>query len=368
MFYSAEIRAVHLFEHFKELEGKIPYLQLAKLPTPIEECFRLEKALHHGAIFIKRDDLTGSGDLYGGNKVRKLEFLMADAVQKGAKEIVTFGCVGTNHGLATACYAKKLGFRCTLMLKHQPNSPVVRQNLLLDHYFNADIRLFSNNKERQIALDWLLATNGYMYFFPTGGSVPLGSLGFVNAAFELKKQVECGVMPEPDIIYMPIGSCGTTAGLLLGLQLAHMHSKIIAIAVEPEEKPNQFLDTTQKLFMETNQLLASVSSDIPLLEFPHQQLIINKDFCGSEYGLWLPAGNDAAQLMCQEEGIILEGTYSAKALAALCADIKSSVVKRDEIVLLWNTYCGLDFSHLTKQVDYKQLNPSVHRYFQDIAS
>lgn len=206
-----DINSVPLFENFKELKDTVPYVQLANLPTPIDRCRNLEKVLKLDSIFIKRDDLTGSSDLYGGNKVRKLEFLLGDALKNGAKKIVTFGCVGTNHGLATACYANKLGIDCLLMLKHQPNSPVVRQNLLMDHYFNAKIEIFPNNQARKIALDTLLATDKDSYFFPTGGSVSLGALGYVNAAFELKEQIQKGSMPKPDVIYLPIGSCGTAA-------------------------------------------------------------------------------------------------------------------------------------------------------------
>jgi len=363
--FSFESNAVYLFDTFKELEDKIPYISCAQLPTPIHRCHNLEKFLNYDFIFIKRDDLTGSGDLYGGNKVRKLEFLLGDALQKKTKKIVTYGCVGTNHGLATACYSHKLGPECLLMVKNQPNSPVVRQNLLLDHYFNAEIKLFHNNAERKAALDILLENNKDIYFFPTGGSIPLGALGYVNAALELKEQIDKGIMPKPDVIYLPINSCGTTAGLLLGFKLANIDSKIIAIAVEPEETNNEFNLNTQRLFFETNQLLHSFLDTIPLFEFPHEQLVINKDFCGTEYGLWLPNVMDAARIMSNQENITTEGTYSAKSIAALIADIKDNIRKKNEVVLLWNTYCGLDFSHLTDNIDYKQLNPELHRYFED---
>lgn len=366
LFFCFDAQAIFLFDHFKELEDKIPYIKLANLPTPIQRCYNLEKVLQHDAIFIKRDDLTGFGDLYGGNKVRKLEFLLGDALKQGAKKIITYGCVGTNHGLATACYSSQLGLDCLLMLKHQPNSPVVRQNLLSDHYFKAKIEIFSNNVERNNELEKLLANNKDSYFFPTGGSVPLGALGFVNAAFELKEQIDKGEMPEPDVVYVPLGSCGTTAGLLLGFNLTNIHSKICAVTVEPEDRTGEFEDAIKKLFFETNMLLNGYTAAIPLLEFPEEQLRINRDFCGTEYGLWLQSTDDATLLMNNEEKINLEGTYSAKSFAALIDDSKNNVVRRNETILLWNTYCGLDFSHLTNTIDYKQLNPTVHYYFEDL--
>ena len=122
------------------------------------------------------------------------------------------------------------------MLKPQPNSPVVRQNLLLDKYFNAEIRTFANNKTRNVARDAVLQEMPIAYFFPTGGSIPRGAVGFVDAAFELKAQIEQGIIPEPNYIYLPLGSGGTTAGLLLGLKLANIRSVICAIEVEPEER------------------------------------------------------------------------------------------------------------------------------------
>lgn len=152
---------------------------------------------------------------------------------------------------------------------------------------------------------------------------------------------------------------------MLGLTLAKIDSKIIAVAVEPEEKISPFEENTKKLFIDTNKLLNACSAAVPLVKFPRKQLIINKDFCGKEYGLWMRNVDDAARLMKNEEGIMVEGTYSAKPIAALIADSKNTVRRKNEVILLWNTYCGLDFSHLTNTIDYKQLNPEVHRYFED---
>ena len=353
-----------LFEEFNELTWVIPHVSIANLPTPVHRLPHLEEALHHAPIFIKRDDLTGSNGLYGGNKVRKLEFLLGDALQNNATKIIIFGCVGTNHGLATACYARQLGFDCLLMLKHQPNSWVVQQNLLLDHYFKADIRLFKNNEERWVALETLLENDTDAYFFPTGGSVALGAVGYVNAALELKHQIDAGDMPMPNTIYLPVGSCGTTAGLLLGFKIAGIPSTLKAVAVEPEETPNEFYENTKKLFTEANQLLHEALPSIPLYEFPETQLAINKDFCGQEYGLWLPEGDQATEIMYETEGITLEGTYSAKPVAALIADIQNGLLSDHEVALVWNTYCGLDFSALTANVQYKELPSEVHHYFE----
>lgn len=362
--WALALSAIPLFDHYQDLEPHIAYISLAQLPTPVGECHNLEEALQHAPIFIKRDDLAGSDTSYGGNKARKLEFLLADAVQKGARKIITYGCVGTNHGLATACYAQQLGLECLLMLKHQPNSSVVRQNLLLDHYFGAEIALFANNTERSIAAQELLQNNEDIYFFPTGGSVPLGALGYVNAALELKQQIDKGLLPKPDYIYLPIGSCGTTAGLLLGLTMANIDSKIVAVGVEPEGTPNAFLERTKKLFSDTNQLMHNFSDAIPLYTFPDAQLEINKRFCNTDYGVWTPETDAATELMMATENILLEGTYSAKVIVALQEDIQLHIRQPNDIILIWDTYCGLDFSHLARTVNYKDLPEQVHGYFE----
>lgn len=364
-FFYFEIEAVYLFEQFAELKSKISHVQLTKLPTPIYRCHNLEKIVDHKTIFVKRDDLTGSENLYGGNKVRKLEFLLGDVIQKGIKKVITFGCVGSNHALATACYAYKLGLDCLLFLKNQPNSSIVRQNLLLDHYFNAEIQIFRNNTERQVALEIVMAEDKAIYFIPTGGSVPLGILGFVNAAFELKAQIDEGIIPKPDAIYLPIGSCGTTAGLLLGFTLAQINSKIIAVAVESEQQINAYYDRTKKLFLETNQLLHRATNSIPLVKFPDENLILNKDFA-TNYGEWSTSSNDAIEFMKNGENITLEGTYSAKALSALIADVENNRIDKNAVLLFWNTYCGLDFSSLISPINYKELNPETHKYFEII--
>ena len=362
--WTSSIFCIPLFDQYPILQTKLPHITLAQLPTPVYACHALEQAIGHAPLFIKRDDLTGSHTNYGGNKVRKLEFLLADAKTKGAKKIITYGAAGTNHGLATACCTYRLGIPCLLMLRHQHNSPVVRQNLLLDHYFGAEIMVFGDNTDRNTTKEQIVQTNLDTYFIPVGGSVPLGAIGFVNAAFELQEQIKSGVLQKPDYIYLPIGSCGTTAGLLLGLALAQLDTKIIAVAVEPEYAPGAFLEKTKKLFLETNQLLHSLDDQIPLLSFPVEQLTINTYFCNTRYGVSTPDTDATITCMREQENINLEGTYSAKALTVLLADIKNQVRQPHEVILFWNTYCGLDFAHMTSSINYKDLPQELHRYFE----
>lgn len=361
----------YLFKKFPALADKIAHITLCDLPTPVQ------KLEHFGAhcgcenIFIKRDDLTGGiaddgSKLYGGNKPRKLEFLLADALDKKAETIITFGCAGSNHALATAVYAQKMGLKSILLLKDQPNSYVVRNNLLLDFVCDAQLKYFATLQARADAAQEIMANDPRAYQIPTGGSNEIGALGFVNAAMELAEQINMQKMPEPELIYVATGSCGTTAGLVLGLKAAGLHSKVVAVTTENEGRQDRFLNRIKELFENTNRILHDLDNSFEIFEFPYEQLTINKSFCGARYGLYTTQAVEAIKAFAQDEQIALEGTYSAKAVAALMDDAAQGLLE-GKTVLFWNTYCGLDFSSRTKDVDYQKLPEEFHRYFtQDV--
>jgi 1-aminocyclopropane-1-carboxylate deaminase len=366
-----------LFTHFPGLRNNLAHIKFCDLPTPIIKLESFGAFVGYKNIFMKADDLTGKkidesekinnglGHLYGGNKPRKLEFLLADAKKMGKETILTYGCAGSNHALATAVYAKELGFKkCILMLKNQPNSPVVRHNLLLDYYCGAELLFYPDNQTRRLAAEDMMRNDPSIYFIPTGGSNAIGAIGFVNAAFELKEQVEQGCVPAPDLIYIPVGSCGTFAGLLLGLRAVGLESKIVAVAVEPEEIENEFYINTKKIFTRMNELLHSLDPLFNLYEFPEDKFIINKKFEGSQYGLFTPEAVSAIKLFGATEHVKLEGTYSAKPISAIVDDLANGFIK-NETVLFWNTYCGIDYSELTKFIDYKNMPPEFQKYFEE---
>lgn len=368
---------VYLFEKFPDLVGKIPHTCLCDLPTPIIKIETFGNAVGCKNIYMKADYLAGKKlspelaleygftHLYGGNKPRKLEFLLADAASKAKDTIITYGCAGSNHALATAVYAKELGFKnCILMLKNQPNSQVVRHNLLLDYYYGALLQFYKNNQARGVASKSITDNDQKAYFIPTGGSNEIGALGFVEAAFELKEQIMQGKLPEPDLIYVPAGSFGTIAGLLFGMQLVGLSSKLVAVAVEPEEIENEIYVITKKLFKKINVLLNSFDKTVGQIEFPEEKLIINKNFAGQEYGLFTSQAVNAIKIFKDTENIKIEGTYSSRAVAAIVEDAANGLLF-DKKVLLWNTFCSIDYSLLTKNISYKDLPVEFHRYFEE---
>jgi D-cysteine desulfhydrase len=363
--WNALIAPCALFRKFPALSSTIAYVPLCDLPTPLLKLEHLGNALGASHVYMKRDDLTGiikdGNRLYGGNKPRKLEWLLADALQKNARTIITYGCVGSNHAVATATYAQALNLDAILLLKHQPNSTIVQQNLLLDYACNAQMHFFVDAESRDAYCHALTASDPHAYFIPTGGSNTIGTLGFVNAALELSEQIAAGCMPLPARIYLPIGSCATTAGLLLGLQMSGLDSVLVAVAVEQ----GAYEERTKELFVQTNQLMHELDEKVPLYEFPTQQCIFQKDFSGTVYGLWTQESVFAIQLLKKLEGITCEGTYSAKPLSALIEDLHRGTVACDDVVLVWNTYCGLDFSHRILHETYTQLSSELQWYFRN---
>jgi 1-aminocyclopropane-1-carboxylate deaminase/D-cysteine desulfhydrase-like pyridoxal-dependent ACC family enzyme len=347
---------------------KIPHVALRTLPTPVQKLETLSKeAGTH--IFIKRDDATG-GQFYGGNKPRKLEFELARALNHGATSVITFGCAGSNHAVATGEHARRLGLKAICMLKPQENSHGVRKNLLLHMANGVELHYAPNNDVRKImtfaAWNDQINKGEKPYIIPTGGSTPLGTLGFVNAAFELKEQVDAKLIPEPDYIYVPCGSCATTAGLLLGCKAAGLKTKIMAIAVEPEEEVNEFKNNITKLFSQTNELLRQhTNNTFPAFEYNPNDIEINLNFTGPEYAVFTKEGVAARQMIAQSESITIDGTYTAKAFAAAFEHIKKRADHQNKTILLWDTYCGTSFDNRTAQASYKDLPKCFHFYFEN---
>ncbi len=338
-----------LFKAYPALRQTISHISLGSFPTPLHRCDQLTKVYDIQNLSIKQDSISGgilSDDtrLFGGNKVRKLEFLLADAVYHNAQSVLTFGCIGSNHATATATYARELGFRCYLMLTPQPDSAIVHRNLNLMSAANAEIIFSANATMRMNATTSTFIASKkdhgtYPYFIPTGGSTPIGVIGFVNAAFELREQINNGLLTEPDYIYVATGSCGTTAGLALGLKAAGIRSQIIAVCVEPEEELGFFERKIAQLFRETNQLLNDRDATFPLFGESVDNVMIVHDFSGPCYGLCMPEVIEAIEEIEKYENVILDGTYTGKAFTAILSHAKQGLLQ-DKNVLFWNTFDG----------------------------
>ncbi|PKN03189.1 hypothetical protein CVU75_03540 [Candidatus Dependentiae bacterium HGW-Dependentiae-1] len=361
-----------IFFYYPKLKQKVSFVSLGDFFSPIQKIDQLCPQSQTPYVYMKRDDLNGPLDsnglrVVGGNKVRKLEFFLGDALARNARTVMTFGCAGSNHALATAVYANLVGLKAISILRPQQNSSIVRRNLLLQNYYGAELHEYPNSEWRCLGgfctfLRHKQVYGEYPYFIPTGGTCPLGELGFINAAFELKQQIERGDMPEPDYIYVPLGSMGTTVGLMIGLKAAGLKTRVVAVRVDDYEGANE--QTCLPLLREAVAFIHSLDPSFPLLEFGLEDLVIAHDFFGQGYGVATSEALQAMSAMRDTYGINLDGTYSGKTVAALLHDLQKPEMK-DKTVLYWNTFCGLDYSSIISQDSYTQLPCCFYKYFEN---
>lgn len=301
-----------LHERFPALAETLPHLTLSERPTPVRELAGL-------GIWLKEDGAFGSGG-WGGNKVRKLEWLIPDARRRGRRSILTFGGLGTNWGLATALYGREHGLETALALLDQPVDDHVRAQLARLEASGARIHR-THTKVRTVAtLPWLLARNARgarpPYLLPAGGSSPVGALGYVEAALEIAAQVEDGLLPEPAYAVVPVGTGGTAAGLALGFQLAGLRTRVAAVVVNDQLRLDA--EVFARLARRSAALLERRGAGIGPLRLEPDMLDLTRDQIGAGYGHRTEAAARAAALAA-EESLSLDPVYTAKAMAGLLA-------------------------------------------------
>jgi D-cysteine desulfhydrase len=306
----------HLHQRFPALAERLPHLVLSARPTPVRELAGL-------GVWVKEDGAFGSGG-WGGNKVRKLEWLIPDAQRRGRRSILTFGGLGTNWGLATALYAREHGLDTALALVDQPVDDHVRAQLARLEDSGARIHR-TRTKARTVAmLPWLLARNARggrpPYLLPAGGSSPVGALGYVEAALEIAAQVEEGALPEPAQVVVPVGTGGTAAGLALGFQLAGLRTRVVGVVVNDQLRLDP--PVLARLARRSAKLLERRGARFGDLRLEPDMLDLTRDQIGAGYGHSTEAAARAAALAA-EERLSLDPVYTAKAMAgllALCAE------------------------------------------------
>jgi D-cysteine desulfhydrase len=355
---------IPLFTRYPILAERCSYRPIGDWPTPVEELPELGKLLDVGRLFVKRDDISGRP--YGGNKVRKLEFLLADAEKRHARAVLTFGRAGSNHALATAVYGRAAGLDTIALLLPQPNAGYVRRNLLWSLLARTELHQQSNVLLLGVAavyhfLRHTLRDRRLPMIIAPGGSSPLGTVGYVNAALELEAQIAAGLLPEPDLIYVTAATMGTAAGLLLGLRLAGLQSRVIAVRVTEEAYASE--KGLVRLAGRTNDYLRRLDKTISRLTFGRDDFDLCHDFYGGEYGRFTPECMSAVALMKEMCALRLEGTYTGKTFAALAADARQGALA-DKVVLFWHTANSREAPAELATADYKQLPRSFHRYFE----
>jgi 1-aminocyclopropane-1-carboxylate deaminase/D-cysteine desulfhydrase-like pyridoxal-dependent ACC family enzyme len=336
------LKANALEAAFPALRNSLRRIALADLPTTLEPAAKLAAEIGLDNLRIKRDDQTGL--VYGGNKVRKLEYLFGDALHRNCDSVITFGAVGSNHALATAIYATRLGLNCHVVMTEQTATPYVDRTLRYHAVLGTRLELAQGYTQLIEIADRMAADHptgtDRLYRIPWGGSSPLGTIGFVNAALELSAQCDDRGDDKdgdkaPDVIYIACGTMGTVAGLALGLRLAGLKTRVEAIRVVPESV--MMLSGIEKLFMEANRELQSCDPSIPIFTDPLMNVAVRNEFFGAGYAEVTPECLEAVALIHDIENVSLETTYTGKALAALIHDARNEQLSGQSVVF-WNTY------------------------------
>ncbi|OXT02150.1 D-cysteine desulfhydrase [Notoacmeibacter marinus] len=314
--------------------ARYPRRFIAHLPTPLERLDRLTAELGGPEIWIKRDDCTGLST--GGNKTRKLEFLMAEAELQGAEIVMTQGATQSNHARQTAAFAAKLGMQCHILLEDRTQSNNANYNhngnVLLDHLHGATTEKrpggLDMNAEMERLAEQMRADGKKVYTIPGGGSNPTGALGYVNCAFELVGQANDRGLKIDHIVHAT-GSAGTQAGLIVGLKAINAQIPLLGIGVRAP-KPKQE-ENVYNLAVATAEKLGCPGV------VQREDVVANTDYVGEGYGIPTESGIEAIRMFAELEAILLDPVYSAKGAAGFIDLIRKGHFKKSERVVFLHT-------------------------------
>ena len=309
----------------------LPRLTLAHLPTPIERLERLSQALGGPELLIKRDDQTGLA--LGGNKVRKLEFLVGQALEQGADTLVTAGAAQSNHCRQTAAAAAKVSLHCELLLNgKKPDVP--NGNLLLDELLGAQVHWIERSRRPAMLQELperLRAQGRKPYVIPVGGSNGVGATGYALAMRELAGQLRA-IEQRVDHVVFGSSSGGTQAGMVVGARAAGFSGKLHGVGIDKDDRDEISYEE------ELAQIANNCSDYVELSErFTRNDFTVVYGYVGGGYGVVGDLEREAIRMMARQEGIILDPVYTGRAFGALVDQIRKGAFKQDETVLFWHT-------------------------------
>ena len=302
----------------------LPRMKIAHLPTPIENLPRLSTALGGPRLIVKRDDQTGLA--FGGNKTRKLEFLLAEAKANGAKRLITAGAVQSNHCRQTAAAAARFGFDCTLVLAGEPPE-TPSANYLLDRLLGVDIvwgDWETRHQNLQDVFDQSWKAGQRPYLVPYGGSSPTGAASYAYAIQEMLAQDV-----NPDWIVFASSSGGTQAGMVAGGRIFGFEGQTLGISIdEPED------DLKSRVASLATEVADRMGSKIT---FDAGDVLVNADYAKPGYGVLTERESEAVRLFAKYEGLLLDPVYTGRAAAGMIDLIRQGYFKPDETILFWHT-------------------------------
>jgi D-cysteine desulfhydrase len=309
---------------------KLPRTKLGFFPTPITELKRISGHLNGPRIYIKRDDLSGLA--FGGNKTRKLEYLIADAITNGYDTVITGGAEQSNHCRQTAAAAVSCGLECHLVLGGN-ETPAPTGNLLIDKLLGVKIHWtgeFRKGEKIPDIANQLRIAGRKPYIIPYGGSNPIGVYGFIEAMGELNNQLSETKLNIDHIIFAS-SSGGTHAGMILGKEIYNIGANLIGIEIDKAEDEGPYINRLLKLVNQTSEF-------IELNRFFNKlEIILRKEYLGDGYGIVGELERSAIKLLAEKEGILVDPVYTGRALGGLIDMIEKKEFMKSENVLFWHT-------------------------------
>jgi len=329
----------------------------AHLPTPVRE-FPLRLPAGRRRLTVKLDNLTG--DLYGGNKVRKLEYILHRARQKHCERIATFGTVASHHALATALYAKHLGYPCICFLSHQTPTAAASETLKMHLKLGTSLVRFGGGYEKRLRILRQHLWGQHPWVVPSGGTSWLGAFGFVCAGIELAEQIADGLLSPPDRLYVAAGTMGTAAGLALGLALAELKTEVHAVRVSHTFICNE--EGLARLLAKTARMMHRLDRAIPRDLAERTSIRLRHEFFAGGYARTDDEIEDAIRFARDELDLQLEGTYTGKAMAAIRRDLSGGDASNSQF-LFWNTFNSVPLSvDKSASIDRNALPEEFLRY------
>lgn len=355
---------IPLFARAPQLAAAVSHLPLGIYPSAVER-IDLDDDGRRIPILVKRDDTAAEG--YGGNKVRKLEFILADARARGTTRLITAGATGSHHAFATAFHGRRAGFDASLVLFPQRRTPHVREMLLLDAAAGAEL-VWASRMETVPYGVWrarFAHRREAVCVVPPGGSSEIGTFGYINGALELAEQIEAGAAARPSIIYVAAGTLGTVAGICIGLAWAGLDIPIVATRITARMLTNERMLAALVRSTLTH-LRRAGATDAPAAAAALALVDLRHDQIGAGYGRATEAGAHAAQVFAAA-GLALDATYTAKAAASLLADARTDASHSTRggasgLPLFWHTLSAYQPGKLLRDIDPAELPLPFARY------
>jgi len=355
-----------LFERFPELAESIPWVSLGSFPTPVERMSKLGDHLGHDGLWVKRDDL--SSEKMGGNKVRIMEFLLARMKAAGKEVAISPGALGSNQIMASAIYGHELGLRIVGVFFKQVSTDYMCKHMLIDRSMGVEFNHVKNPYLVPFAIlyhylrnvDWRKLEAPF--YIPTFGSSATCALGYVNAMLELKEQIDAGLAPEPDYIFVTAGTGGTMAGIELGARLTGMRTKVVGVRIADWIAINEYV--VASIVNRTARFLRKAGAPVAPLKYRGRDITLIHKFFGGEYAQVTDEALQARSLCDETEKLVLDTTYTGKTMAAMIDYLKINDLAGKH-TLFWHTYNTKDLMpFLEGDVRVENLPKEFHCYFE----